>query len=195
MSIITNAQLKSSLGIPAAITYHDVRIGQVVDGANGYVLGQLGQASLAALTYTDYPEVAAEGLGDIQLKHVPVVSIAAVTNGISAVAVADFRLEADTGLVRLVGVDPNRYRNQEFWSTARDGVVITYLAGYTSANIPAQIKTATRMIASSWFNKSTHHGKKAERSSGHRIDLNEFEIPPAAQMILNDFVDVHHFGF
>ena len=196
MSIAGITELKSILGIPAAVTFHDTALGLALDYANNYVLAQLGQTSFAGNTFTDYPQVGAPGIEDVQLRHVPIINIIGVTNGLAAVAAADFRVVNETGKVRLTSQTPDRRVRREFWSTDRDGVVITYTAGYTSASpeLP-RLKRAAHLIAGASFTKGQHSGVVKERTGSHAIEFSLDAIPAEAQLILNDFVDAHQFGF
>ena len=189
-NIIDVAFLKSDLGIPAGITFHDVALSYAVDYGNSYVLGRLGQSDLAVETRTEYPSVAAQGKRRVLLKRSPVVSIVAVTNGSAAVAAADYRLDTDTD--ELVLVYDRFARSGGAWSSDPDGVVVTYTWGYTATTLPAKVRQATAQIAAAVYLKTKHAGKRDERNSSYSITLSEREIPPEAQMTLAGLADVHH---
>jgi len=194
MAITTVARLKSRLGIPATVTFHDSSLGLVVDGVNDYLLDKLGQASHAANTFTEYPRVYSEGITDILLQRTPVVSIIAITNGSALVSASSYRVDTEIGLVRLnqgtVGISGIR----SYWATGPDGVAVTYTAGYTSANTPARLVNCADIIASACFGRARSQGKSEERVISHltRFDI-ENAMPVEARMILNNFVDMHRF--
>ena len=187
MGFTTRDRVKRVLGIPAGITYHDARIDDCVEFANDYILGQVGQTTSSVLeTYTEYPDIAGEGCSELLLKHSPVGSIVALTNGSAAVAAADYVLDDDIGRIRLSGAS-------EHFTTSRVGVVVTYTAGFSDSTVPKRLIRAADLIAAAQGNTSSHAGKRVAEVGGQKYELDEEGIPVLARMILAEFVDVHHF--
>lgn len=187
MSLVTTTQLKYALGIPVAVTFHDSSLGLAVDYANDRVLRAIGQTSLAALTYSEYPNVYSGGQHDVYLRHTPVVSIVAVTNASSAVAAGDRRVDAETGMLRLINGNANINGIHRFWSTSPDGVAVTYTAGYTSANVPQELKSAALALAEFNFNKGGLRGKGEVKNESDRIRPLDTAMPVEVRAILSRY--------
>lgn len=194
MALTTVAKLKFRLGIPATVTYHDTAIGYAVDASNDYVIRKLGQESHALATHTDYPSVCGGARIDIQLKHTPIGTILAVTNGSASVPASSYRVDTETGRVRLTQGTVSRYGSSSYWSSVPDAAVVSYTAGYGPSNTPEILVTCAEIIATAAFNKVKLSGKKEERVLSHMIKLDiENAIPLDAQLILNNYVDMHLF--
>lgn len=192
MSITSTSRIKSRLGIPAGVTFHDVAIGLAVDYANDVVLRAIGQTTLAAQTYTDYPEVYSPNQIDVQLDHVPVVSIISITNSGLTVQASEYRLDANRGKLRMLQGQIGSRRLMNTWSDIPDDVVVTYLAGFTSSTIHGELVGAADLIAADSFQKIKDSGKDRVRNSSFGYDVSKFDIPPAAQRVLNRYEDKHH---
>lgn len=193
MSLTTSARVKAALGIPAGVTFHDTAIANCVDYANDYVLRAIGQpGGLVATTRTDYPEVYSGNQMDLLLDRAPVVSIIAVTNSESVVEAADYRLDAEKGMLRLLRGNIGSRRLLASWSDVPDDVVVTYLHGYTSSTVPGKVTRAADLIAIHNGEQARHLGKKRVRNSSYGFDVDLMVIPEAAAAILAEFEDVHH---
>lgn len=193
MSLTTAARLKTMLGIPAGVTFHDSALEAAADYANGYVLGQIGQpGGLVATTRTDYPSVYTAGQIEIMLSRAPVVSIIAITNGDYAVQAGEYRLNAEDGTLRLLRGNIGSRRLLAAWSDLPDDVVVTYLHGYTAATVPADLKRAADLIAVHSYQRSPQLGRERVRNSTFGQTVDSYAIPPDAAMILANYVDVHH---
>lgn len=182
---LTTAGVKPILGIPAGVTFHDSAIGLAVDYANDRLLRALGQSALVATTVQEYPEVYDAGQADVLLGHAPVVSIVAATNYDTAVAATDYRLDTETGKLTLL-------REAGYWSTAREGAMVLYTYGYTSATAPTELLRAAELMCAASFNRGKHAGLKQHAASGYSYTLSDDEMPPEARAILARYEDVHH---
>lgn len=185
MSLTSSTRIKTILGIPAGITFHDTAVGYAVDAANAYVLRKLGQSSLAVQTSMEWPEIYGGGQVAFLLKHSPVVGIVALTNGSSLLTTDDYRIDNTIGEVRLKG-------QTTYWSTDRDGVQIMYGWGYDSTTLPGELYKAADLIAVDGFNRGSRSGKASESEGGYSYRISDDLIPAAARVILANYVDIHH---
>ena len=185
MSLTSSTRIKTILGLPAGITFHDTALGYAVDASNAYVLRKLGQSSLAVQTSVEWPEVYGGGQVNLLLKHSPVVGIVALTNGASLLTTADYRLDSALGELRLKG-------QTNYWSTDRDGVEVMYGWGYDSTTIPGEIIRAADIIAVASFKRAGRAGLKSESEGGYSWALDDNLIPAEARVILANYVDIHH---
>lgn len=185
MSITTTSRVKSVLGIPAGITFHDTALGYAVDFANDRVLRALGQSTLAVNTTQEYPVVYDAGQESVLLRHSPVVQIVALTNDDSLLDDDDYWLDReDLGALRLK-------KGGGYWSTERQGVKVLYAWGYTSSTVPAEVTHAADVIAVSSFNRGKHAGFTEREASGYQYKLSDQDLPPDARAVLARYEDVH----
>lgn len=193
MSLTTSARVKTALGIPAGVTFHDDAITQAVDYANDYVLRAIGQpGGLVGTTRTDYPAVYSDCQQDILLDRAPVISMIAVTNANSAVAASDYRADLETGMVRLNRSTTGGRTIVSAWSNVPDDVIISYLHGYTSATVPGTITRCADIIAVHNMQQTVNLGKTRVRNSSFGFDVDQMVVPAAASQILANFEDIHH---
>ena len=193
MTLITDANLKTVLGIPTGVTFHDGAVTLAVDYANDRVLRAIGQSSLAATTATEYPNVYGHGQFDVDLEHFPVVSVVAVTNGGSAVPVADYRVVDDIGRLRLTqGNIGARGQALASWSAAIDGVVVTYTYGYTSATVPEELRRAALLIAEFSYSRGGLRGRSHMRNRSLTLDLDKIQLPREVLSILSRYESAFH---
>jgi len=185
MGITSAARLKAVLGIPAGLTFHDTLLGMVATAADARVLAAIGQGSLAVCTVQEYPLVYDEGQVAVQLRHVPVVGMVAVTNDGALVATSEYRLDTETGDLRLLD-------GEGYWSTEREGAAVMYGYGYTEATIPPQLVAAADILGVAMFNRGKHAGLSATSASGYSTTLASTPIPPEVQAILARYEDAHH---
>lgn len=193
MSLTTIARVKAALSIPSAVTFHDTSITAAVSYANDVVLSAIGQpGGLVATTRTDYPKVYKDSQIDVYLERAPVVSIIAVTNAESVVETNEYRMDPETGLLRLLRGSVGTRRLLASWSNVPDDVVVTYLHGYTEATVPERLRQAATMIAAHNVQQVQHLGKTQVRNSSYGFSVDAFSVPAAAARILSEFEDVHH---
>lgn len=195
MSLVDAATVKQLVGVHAAITTFDTLFEAAAEAGNGIVLGKLGMSALAVLTYTEWPTVSTNTQRKVQLKHWPVVSIVALTNGTALLDTDDYRVVEPgelmlTGNPTLLGVPMPRYQTS-YWSDAPDGVQVTYTAGWTDATVPGELKTAAKLIAVDFYNRGPKAGVDEQRTRGWYSIQSEADIPPMARAILNRYCDGH----
>lgn len=193
MSLTTSARVKTALGIPAGVTFHDTAIAQAVDYANDVVLRAIGQpGGLVATTRTDYPDVYSDGQQDILLDRAPVVSIIGITNADYIVQPDEYRLDAEKGIIRLIRGNVGSRRLMASWSDVPDDVVVSYLHGYTSATVPGNLVRCADMIAVHNVQQTPQFGKTNVRNSSYGFGVDQMVIPEAAAKILAEYEDVHN---
>lgn len=194
MSLTTAARVKSSQGIPAGVTFHDVAIGYAVDYANAHVLSAIGQpGGLVGTTRTDYPDIYNASQYRLLLDRSPVISVVGITNaGQALVEGTDYRVDTETGSVRLLQGTVGSRGVVSAWSDIPDDVIITYLHGYTSGTVDARLVRAADMIAAHNFQQIKNAGHKRVRNSSYAFDMNLLSVPMLASNILAEFTDVHH---
>lgn len=193
MSLTTTTRIKTMLGIPAGVTFHDSAIEQAVDYANAYVLEQIGQpGGLVATTRTDYPSVYTAGQIEIMLDRSPVVSIVGITNGDYAVQAGEYRVSTEKGTIRLLRGNIGSRRLLAAWSDLPDDVVVTYLHGYTADTVPGSLRRAADLIALHSYQRSPQLGRERVRNSTFGQTVDSYAIPPDAALILANYVDVQH---
>lgn len=185
MSLTNTTRVKAILGIPAGVTFNDVALGYAVDAGNSSVLRCLGQTSLAVTTQTEYAKVYGGGQSEIMLQNAPIVGIVAITNGSTALATTDYRVDADKGIIALLA-------QTTYWSTDRSGVLVTYGWGYDADSVPPELKHAADVIAVAAFRRARVAGMRSESEGGYRYDVDESEIPASARAILSAYTRVHH---
>ncbi len=185
MTITSAARIKAFLGIPAGLTFQDTAIGYAANAANGVVLRCLHQSTLALATVQEYPEVYQPGQVAVQLKHVPVVGLVAVTNDDCLLAATDYRLDTDTGDLRLTD-DYGGY-----WSEEREGVEVMYGYGYTSATIPDELTHAADCLGASYWNRVRYAGLDSSNLGGYNVALSAAPMPPEVAAILAKYEDHH----
>lgn len=181
--ITTTARVKSLLQLAAGVTFYDTAVGAAVDGANAWVLGRLGQRSLAVTTTSEYPDIYGEGQDSVVLRHSPVVSLGALTNNSSALSVDEVVLDADVGRLTL--------RGAAYWSVERHSACVQYGWGYTSETLPAEITRAAELIAVASYNRAPHGGVVSRSSTGFQVVLRDEDIPAEARAILAYYEDRH----
>jgi len=193
MSLTTLAKVKAAMGIPPGVTFHDSALGEAVSYANDYVLQVIGQSGgLVATTRTDYPDVYNPVQQDIQLSRVPVISVVALTNASTAVDSDDYRVDLETGKVRLSRGTVGTRRLFASWSDVPDDVVITYMHGYTSATVPGKLTGAAQSLAMHKFQSDKMVGQEEVRNSSYRTKADGLEIPASVANVLSEFQDVSH---
>src|SRR5690242_17132501 len=128
MALPTVADLKKHLNIPSDNTVDDTELEQVLDAAIEVVEGYVGSLSPDSVTETHY------GLnsGVLILRRQPVSSLTTVsirysTTDVVEQDVADYELDADTGIVRLSA-------GYGFYGT----YVVTYATG--RVDLPASLR-------------------------------------------------------
>jgi len=124
------------------------------------------------------------------LKRWPVSSIVAVTNGGSALASDQYRLDSELGAVDLVQGTIGSRIYLASWSNIPGDVAITYLHGWTDSNLPDGLRGAADLIGLQLFRRIRHAGADSETIGKHRVDLTALPMPPEAERLLSAYVDV-----
>ena len=190
MSLTTIRRLHSLAGLPFGITFHDAALGLCADIANSHVFRRIGQPALGLTTRTEYPEVSRESQYRIVLRRWPVDSVVTITNGGSALAADQYRLDSERGWIDLVQGSIGSRAYLAAWSPIPGDVAVTYLHGWTDTTVPDDLRGAADLIGLQLFRRIKHAGADSETIGKHRIDLSNEPIPPEAQRILAGYVDV-----
>lgn len=189
MSLTTIRRLHNLAGLPFGVTFHDAALGLCADIANSQVFARIGQPALGLITRTEYPEVSGENQYRIVLRRWPVASVVAVTNGGSAVASDQYRINEDGYLDLVQGTIGSR-TYLAAWSTIPGDVAVTYLHGWTDTTVPDALRGAADLIGLQLFRRIKHAGLDSETIGKHRVDLSSTSMPPEAERMLASYVDV-----
>lgn len=147
------SRVKGALRIPAGITVHDVRIGEIVAEVESDILQDLRLDSFAVATYTDRLDVDPGDAGRVfALRRLPVTSVVGLTvDGVGLTEGTDFYLGTG-GILRLIpecaGTMPGR-----------QGVVCTYVAGHVVAGAtPSWLARWATLAAARQYNQEPMSG-------------------------------------
>jgi hypothetical protein len=150
---LTDAQrVKGALRIPAGVTVHDQRIGEIVGEVESDILQYLDLDSFDALTtYTDRIDVEPGGTGAVlMLRRMPVTAVVALTvAGVALAQGSDYYLGRG-GALRMIscGVD-----------AGRQDVVCTYTAGLITAGAtPSWLARWSTLACARQYNQESMAG-------------------------------------
>lgn len=156
-TLVTVAEVKRRLRIPAAITEHDTLIGELIDDAEEEILSEASFASFAVATYSETHDVEWDGTNELRVKNNFLQSVVALTdNGTLLTEGTDF-YRTDYSYVRLIG-------STAYFTRGRQTIEITYTAGpCVAGSTPADLRKLASLIAMRDFNASPHAGIQEER--------------------------------
>jgi hypothetical protein len=140
----TVARVKGALRIPAAVTMHDVRIGEILDEVESSALADIGADAWVASYRTEYPRTS-PGRTMVLLEHFPVWAVAGATLDSSGlVGDSDFQWTRDGSIELLAGRFPVAARQ----------FAVSYLAGpiQTAGSTPADLIRLATLLAARQFN-------------------------------------------
>ena len=181
MALTSVSVAKSILGIPAGITFHDSLLTMLVGAVDSEVLGILGQSGITQTTYSESYDVEDVTTNDLGLRHFPVASISALTDGGQLRQATDYYVDQQTGTVRLMD-------DTDSFAQGRQTVQVTYTAGYST--VPPDIQLAAAVIVAARFNALRHAGMASENANGYSYQIansNDAAIPPQARAILGRY--------
>lgn len=173
------ATVKGALRIPAGITQHDAALARFVEEAERHIMGEL---RLTGLTETSYTErVQTYGNAMAMVRRMPIQSVISVTDCDSVLASDAYEWD-ETGLIRKI---------RGFFSTGRN-VVVTYTAGFTTANggtiPPANLAHAATLRAAMDWNKTPRAGLKEQETGDYTTQLDiDRAYPEEYERIMNSF--------
>jgi Na+/H+-translocating membrane pyrophosphatase len=181
MALTSVSVAKSILGIPAGVTFHDALLTMLVGSVDSEVLGILGQSGITQTTYSEIYDIEDVTTNDLGLRHFPVASIAAITDGGQLRTATDYYVDQNTGTVRLVD-------DGDAFTQGRQTVAVTYTAGWST--VPADVQLAAAIIVAARFNALRHAGLASENANGYSYqvaDAADAAIPSQARQILGRY--------
>lgn len=121
---------------------HDVAIEYLINGVSQEFATYCGRSFLSTL-YTSLA-LTADGTALLWLPNWPVTVLGTVVeDSVTLTLNTDFYADMDNGVLEKANYNWPMYDQQGYWTTKKNGVVITYTAGYTQAStLPADIKLA-----------------------------------------------------
>lgn len=181
MALTSRALVKAALRVPSGVTFYDGRIDAVVDAADRYVLGLLGQPTLSVVTTTEYPPVYGAAQSKVLLRRRPIVGVVAVTNNGTALSASAYRV--DTELGELVRTDGG------YWDYAQDGVKVHYGAGYDADTVPDDLVEAATQVAAGMVNRAPLAGLESQDDGSIDVRVSKSMLPPDVLAVLQKYVD------
>jgi len=167
---ITAARVKTYLGIPAALTFHDTFLDYLCQSATEYVATRLGLTSgLTVFSYSETLDVENDGCDRLRLSAYPIVQVTGITDDGNAVDTADYYLHRSKRWVVLTG-------DCAHFSQGKQKVVVGYTAGWSE--IPAPVSHALTLMAAHGFNRAPKTGMDSERIGAYSIALAKGEVEP-----------------
>lgn len=162
--VTTLARVKSELGITVSTydTLLEAKINEASSDIYAYLRRDLARATVSERIW-DFDSSTTR----IVLSRRPVVSIASVTLDDVAVTTAEYRLDAESGI--LYALDLNS--DASVWCIT-DEIVIQYVAGYimpgeSGVNLPAAIEgAAVELVSSYWFARGRDPTIRSENVPG-----------------------------
>ncbi len=169
-------RVKRLLRIPAGITQWDGAIGDVVEGANATILQEIGLAGMTQQSYTEILDIDA-GQDRVSLRHRPVQSVVAITDGESSLVAADYYVDSEIGFIRTT--------NGAAFTEGRGRFQITYTAGFTAPNLPpGDLAQAATYIAAADLIAGPAAGLMREQIGSHSVQVDDSGYPKAVDRIL-----------
>lgn len=139
--ILSIADAKTHLNIPAASTVHDEELRAFVEALTTVIEGPDGLGRTVVRRAVVESRKVGWATTYLALHHVPVISLTSITDldGATVWNIADFNLDPDTGVVTVLT-----------GRTPLSGLVqLTYLAGYQV--IPGNVTLAAKMCLQEWW--------------------------------------------
>lgn len=141
--LTTVERLKAAARIPAGVTMHDVRLGQIVSETEGQLLAELGFTTAEPATYSDRLDTM-KGHDSIWTSRFPVYAVAAFTlDSVAQAQDVDYRWDS-SGRLQLLETE---------YTTTRGGARVTYTAGLVAVAGTTQeslIRLATLRALRAW---------------------------------------------
>jgi uncharacterized phiE125 gp8 family phage protein len=176
-ALVTLADVKTFLGLQN-ISASDAILEIIIEAVSASVTSEA-SPDLKSTTYT---AEAYDGTGKsyFYLDHYPVTTLTSVVeDDTTLVKDTDYFSDDDEGILE----KPVGYK----WTTARGGVVVTYVAGY--ATLPADIKLACLIEVGRAFAMVDHKmfGESSRTVDGTSVTLNTDELLPATLATLGRY--------
>jgi hypothetical protein len=208
-SLVTPAYAKS-LNIPALSgTTEDTRIQSWLEVADAAIARELGfgggdgatpgaAPTLAATAHTDY--LPGPGGKNLQAPRWPIATVTSIEEDVTEVfdgssylvASTNYRVLAGRGVIRLLPLG-----SWGSWSET-DELIIKLVAsyGWTSVNIPEDLKQANAYLAAAWLQKSPMTGLAATAVGGSTFEpTTEPKFPPIVTTLIAPYMTLASPGF
>ena len=104
------------------------------------------------------------------------------TDSADLIAASDYTLYSDEGKVVL---DYNA--TDASWSTGWRHIKVTYVGGYTGANMPKAIQHAACIQVAHWYQARAHIGRTNLSSQGQTVALKSLELLPEVVRALQPY--------
>lgn len=180
----STARIKRVLGISAAITLHDVYIGELADAVDQMVLDYTNQPTLTWGTFTDKFDIELRGENEVMLRRFPVSSVQAVLDAGTTLTASSWYLDTRTGAVRLTGAGSSLTQGKQ-------KVEVQYTAGHTASSPGFNtLAHAASVWATALFNSGRHAGMSNEGMGGYRYSLDADEVPAPVRAMLAGYVRI-----
>lgn len=181
------ARAKAYLGLPAALTQHDVFLGYLISAATEEVCERLGlTAGLTVNSYSETLDVEDSDEDSLRLAAYPVVSVVAITDSGALVASDAYYVHRSKRWVKLVD-------ELAAFTQGRRKVQVTYTAGWAEP-VPARILNLVSSTVAYHFNRIPKSGVDSERIGAYSISLAKGEAgalsPEAEAMLAQDYSPV-----
>ena len=180
MALTSRAKIKRAVGIPAGVTQHDGYIDDIVGGIDQMIFGHIGVPALTQNVYSETLDIE-QSSHQIRLKNWPLVSVAAITESGSLVAVADY-YEIEEGFVNLKTTGRN-------WTIGRQTVEITYTAGHADGTFSDVERVATKWAVGEL--NSDRHTLLAQEDMGtykYKVAKDDLIMPKAVLQVLQRYM-------
>lgn len=170
--ITSKDELKRFLDIDLSDTANDALINSVLKVADKRVKNYLRYNPEAVVTTSEEKWI--EKSRFVPLDHGPITTIVSITDDDGVAYETDEYRIAEKGIVEFMD------------ALSSTTIYVTYTGGYSSSDMPDDLKFATWVIAESLYNRRGSFGAKKENFSSFSTEYQD-GIPPDAKDILNDY--------
>jgi len=184
-ALVTLADVKTFLGIQN-ISTSDAILEIVIEAVSASIVNEA-FPDLKSATYTA-EKYDGTGKSYLYLDHYPVTAMTTVVeDGVTLVKDTDYFVDMDEGLLEKARYSWPGYDSQAVWTTSKQGVVVTYTAGY--ATVPADIKLACLIEVGRAFAMADHKmfGETSRSVEGVSITLSADELLPSTLTTLGRY--------
>ena len=173
--LTTRVKVKRLLGVPTAVTMHDLYIDELLEVADEQIIAYTGMAAVTQTTVTEKYNITDRYTTQFTLRNFPVSAVAALKSAGATLSTDTYYFEARSGLIALSD-------ESKFFAAGRQKVEVTYTYGY--ASVPADLSHAAALICAHHFNTARHAGMRSESGGGYSYRLSEDYMPTSALGIL-----------
>lgn len=189
MSFCTLSDVKETLKIPASDTSQDVLLQDIVDAANGEMLGLFGLTSTAPTLYVNTYDVTDAYSRGIYLVQYPVLDVVSVTEDGAVIDPSLYYLKRPESFGLIAGT-----RGE--WMQGKQKIQIEHIAGFDP--VPPSLKRGCIVLAISMYNLETKTGFRSEKIGQYSYSLGSpaggfdgatvGDLPSQTKRALNQFL-------